>query len=423
MQAAATRAPADRSPRSRLSCVVLPVPPILQQVVHSRGVRSTREASRTPGSSTTSPRGTSSARCTRVVARRPARHRAAARAPAGLHRRQAHRAARAAARPGRRARHRRRPRRQDHLPRPRPAGRLPDRHAARPRQGRRLRAPGRGGADPRLRRPRRHHRPGPRPQRRLAARRRPRPERKVAALGIRVSRGVTMHGFALNCDVDLGWYDRFVPVRHRRRRGHLAEPRARPRRHASPRCCRCVERHLRELPRLGAVRRDARLRAAPRARRDGTRGSSCSLPDGAPPGPAPAAGRRPARISRRERPRHRDHRSAQGVPLRRGVRVAVSTSTWPCPPAACTASSGPTARARPRRSGCCSGWPAPAPARCGSSASRCRTGCRGDRPRRARSSRARSSPPTSPAARTSPCSPAPSAPPATGSTRRSRPSA
>jgi lipoyl(octanoyl) transferase len=38
-----------------------------------------------------------------------------------------------------------------------------------------------------------------------------RPERKIAALGIRVSRGVTMHGFALNCDIDLGWYDRFVP--------------------------------------------------------------------------------------------------------------------------------------------------------------------------------------------------------------------
>jgi len=37
------------------------------------------------------------------------------------------------------------------------------------------------------------------------------PERKVAALGIRVSRGVTMHGFAVNCDVDLSWYDRFVP--------------------------------------------------------------------------------------------------------------------------------------------------------------------------------------------------------------------
>ena len=37
------------------------------------------------------------------------------------------------------------------------------------------------------------------------------PERKIAALGIRVSHGVTMHGFALNCDVDLGWYDRFIP--------------------------------------------------------------------------------------------------------------------------------------------------------------------------------------------------------------------
>ncbi len=37
------------------------------------------------------------------------------------------------------------------------------------------------------------------------------PERKIAAIGIRVSRGVTMHGFALNCDVDLGWYARFVP--------------------------------------------------------------------------------------------------------------------------------------------------------------------------------------------------------------------
>ncbi len=37
------------------------------------------------------------------------------------------------------------------------------------------------------------------------------PERKIAAIGIRVSRGVTMHGFALNCDVDLSWYDRFVP--------------------------------------------------------------------------------------------------------------------------------------------------------------------------------------------------------------------
>ena len=38
-----------------------------------------------------------------------------------------------------------------------------------------------------------------------------RPERKVAAIGVRVARGVTMHGFALNCDPDLSWFDRIVP--------------------------------------------------------------------------------------------------------------------------------------------------------------------------------------------------------------------
>jgi lipoyl(octanoyl) transferase len=38
-----------------------------------------------------------------------------------------------------------------------------------------------------------------------------RPERKVAAIGIRVARGVTMHGFALNCDPDLGAFGAIVP--------------------------------------------------------------------------------------------------------------------------------------------------------------------------------------------------------------------
>ncbi|WP_229674433.1 lipoyl(octanoyl) transferase LipB [Nakamurella endophytica] len=38
-----------------------------------------------------------------------------------------------------------------------------------------------------------------------------RPERKVAAIGVRIARGVTTHGFALNCDADLGAFDRIVP--------------------------------------------------------------------------------------------------------------------------------------------------------------------------------------------------------------------
>jgi lipoyl(octanoyl) transferase len=38
-----------------------------------------------------------------------------------------------------------------------------------------------------------------------------RPERKVAAVGIRVQRGVTMHGFELNCDADLAAFDRIIP--------------------------------------------------------------------------------------------------------------------------------------------------------------------------------------------------------------------
>nr|MDT0658921.1 lipoyl(octanoyl) transferase LipB [Micromonospora sp. DSM 115978] len=37
------------------------------------------------------------------------------------------------------------------------------------------------------------------------------PDRKVGAIGIRVSQGVTQHGFALNCDCDLTAYDRIVP--------------------------------------------------------------------------------------------------------------------------------------------------------------------------------------------------------------------
>jgi lipoyl(octanoyl) transferase len=38
-----------------------------------------------------------------------------------------------------------------------------------------------------------------------------RPERKVAAIGVRVARGVTMHGFALNCDPDMTAFSNMIP--------------------------------------------------------------------------------------------------------------------------------------------------------------------------------------------------------------------
>jgi lipoyl(octanoyl) transferase len=38
-----------------------------------------------------------------------------------------------------------------------------------------------------------------------------RPARKIGAIGIRVSRATTLHGFALNCDCDLAAYSSIVP--------------------------------------------------------------------------------------------------------------------------------------------------------------------------------------------------------------------
>ncbi|WP_196441510.1 lipoyl(octanoyl) transferase LipB [Planomonospora sp. ID67723] len=37
------------------------------------------------------------------------------------------------------------------------------------------------------------------------------PDRQVGAIGIRVTRGVAMHGYALNCANDPSWYNRIVP--------------------------------------------------------------------------------------------------------------------------------------------------------------------------------------------------------------------
>lgn len=36
-------------------------------------------------------------------------------------------------------------------------------------------------------------------------------QRKLAAIGVHCRRYVTMHGLALNCDVDLGWFEQIVP--------------------------------------------------------------------------------------------------------------------------------------------------------------------------------------------------------------------
>ncbi|WP_020495269.1 lipoyl(octanoyl) transferase LipB [Sciscionella marina] len=37
------------------------------------------------------------------------------------------------------------------------------------------------------------------------------PERKIAAIGVRVARGVTLHGFSINCDNPLGGFDTIIP--------------------------------------------------------------------------------------------------------------------------------------------------------------------------------------------------------------------
>ena len=64
------------------------------------------------------------------------------------------------------------------------------------------------------------------------------PERKIAAIGIRVQRGVTMHGFEINCNADLAAFDTHHAVRHPRRGRHVPVVRTADRTSAWKRSCR-----------------------------------------------------------------------------------------------------------------------------------------------------------------------------------------
>jgi len=92
------------------------------------------------------------------------------------------------------------------------------------------------------------------------------PDRKVGAIGARVARGVTMHGFALNADCDLSWYDRIVPCGIRD--AGTTTLSAETGRHISvARVTPLIERHLAEVLGYRAWRfaPDANALAGPRA--------------------------------------------------------------------------------------------------------------------------------------------------------------
>ena len=108
-----------------------------------------------------------------------------------------------------------RPRRRRDVPRTRPAGRLPDRHPRRvargPARRRRVRAPARGRADRGAALTSASRRSASRVHGRLGTGRGSDEFEKIAAIGVRVARGRTRHGFALNVDPDLTMFDHIVP--------------------------------------------------------------------------------------------------------------------------------------------------------------------------------------------------------------------
>ena len=99
------------------------------------------------------------------------------------------------------------------------------------------------------------------------------PERKVAAIGVRVQGGVTMHGFALNCDPDLTLVRPDRAVRHHRRRGDVAGRGAGAAREVDEMRA-AGRRGGRRCARRSAARGRARRRPRPRARPGWTCGST-----------------------------------------------------------------------------------------------------------------------------------------------------
>ncbi|MEU4211367.1 lipoyl(octanoyl) transferase LipB [Streptomyces sp. NPDC026206] len=73
-----------------------------------------------------------------------------------------------------------------------------------------------------------------------------REDRKLAAIGIRIAKGVTMHGFSLNCDPDNTWFDRIVPCGIRDA-GVTSLSNELGRRVAVTEVVPLMERHLREV--------------------------------------------------------------------------------------------------------------------------------------------------------------------------------
>ena len=189
-----------------------------------------------------------------------------------------------------------------------------------------------------------------------------------------------MHGFALNCDVDLAWYDRFVPCGIadagvtspvRRARSRRDGRRGAPGRRAAPD----------RAARLGAVRRRRRTTRPSPSPADARGSITPARLTGAPAGVSRGAPcrRRCSRLGGCQAAETSSSRppvcARSSAPAAVAAWSPSTTSTWRCPPAACTGSSAPTARARPPRSGCCSAWRGPAGAGCGCSASRSPRGC------------------------------------------------